>query len=94
MKNAAIISVFLATNKTVFTKYAKDMAQWHVYLTIGNLSHEIQKSQVRPKRIIVGLIPMYKDDLLSMKMEIYHQTMKVISKNACNHRPTNITNKH
>ena len=41
IKNATIISVLLATDKTVLTKYAKNIAQQPVYLTISNLSHEI-----------------------------------------------------
>lgn len=43
--------------------------------------------------IIVGFIPIHKSDLLSIKMKIYYQTMKVIIKNIYNHRLTNINNK-
>ena len=42
---------------------------------------------------MVALIPIFKGDLLDVKIEIYHQTMRVIIKGACNHRLTNITNK-
>ena len=42
VQNATIILVLLATDKTVLTEHAGDMAQWPVYLTIDNLSHEIR----------------------------------------------------
>lgn len=65
------------------------MAQWPVYLTIGYSSHEIRRSQVRPERMMIGLIPIYKGDLLSVKLEIYYQTMRVIRKSTYNHKPIN-----
>ena len=40
-QNATVISMLLVTDKTVLTKHVRDMTQWPVYLTIGNLSHEI-----------------------------------------------------
>ena len=72
--------MLLATDKTVLTKHAGDMAQWPVYLTICNLSHEIQRSGIRPGGMMVGLIPIHKRDSLEVKIEIYHQTMGVITK--------------
>ncbi len=78
--NATIIPVLLATDKTVLTEHTGDMAQWPVYLTIGNLSHEIRRSRSRPGGIMVGLIPIYKGDSVEVKMEIYHQTMGMITK--------------
>ena len=61
-------------------EHAEDIAQWPVYLTIGNLSHEIRRSRIRPGGMMVGLIPIHKRDSLEGKMEIYHQTMGVITK--------------
>ena len=61
-------------------KYVGDMAQWPVYLTIGNLSYEIGRLQIRSGGIIVDLISIYKKDFLEVKMEIYHRTMRVITK--------------
>ena len=72
--------MLLATDKTVLMEHAGDMAQWPVYLTIGNLSHEIRRSRIRPGGMIVGLIPIHKRDFFEVKMEIYHQTMGVITK--------------
>ena len=86
IQNATIILVPLATNKTVFTERARDMAQWPVYLTIGNLSHEIRRSPVRPEGMMVDLIPIYKEDSFDVKMEIYHQTIEIITKSKCNNR--------
>lgn len=37
--------------------------------------------------MIVGFIAIHKDDLHSIKMEIYYQTMRKISKSAYNQRP-------
>ncbi len=79
-QNATVIPVLLATDKTVLTEYTKNMAQWPVHLTIGNLSHEIRRSQIRQWGMIVGLIPIHKRDSLEVKMEIYHQTMGVITR--------------
>ena len=86
IQNATKIPVLLATNKTVLIEHAGDMAQWPVYLTIGNLSHEIWRSRVRPGGMMVGLIPIHKGDSFDVKMEIYHQTMGVITKGKCNNR--------
>ncbi len=76
----------MATDKTVLTEHAGDIAQWPVYLTIGNLSHEIRRSRVRPGGLMVGLIPIHKGDSFDVKMEIYHQTMRVITKDKCSNR--------
>lgn len=43
--------------------------------------------------MMVSLIPIYKNHLLSIKIEIYHQTMRVIIKDICNHRLININSK-
>ena len=72
--------MLLAINKTVHTKHEGDMAEWPAYLTINNLSHEIQRSRIRPRRLIVGLISIYKEDCLKVKIEIYHQIIGVITK--------------
>ena len=63
-----------------------------MYVTIGNLSHEIWSSQGRPAAMMVGLILLYKGDLLGVKIKIYYQTIRVIIKDACNHKSNNITN--
>lgn len=76
----------MATNKTVLTKHARDMAQWPIYLTISNLSHKIWRLQVRSERIIIGLIPIHKSDQFNVKIEIYYQTIGVITKSKYNKR--------
>ncbi len=78
--NTTIIPVLLATDKIVLIEHAEDMAQWPIYLTIGNLSHEIRRSRSRPRGMMVDLIPIYKGESLEVKMEIYHQTMGMITK--------------
>ena len=47
---------------------------------------------MRSRRIMIALICIHKDDLLGVKIEIDHQTIKVINKIAYNYRSTNITN--
>ncbi len=42
--NAAITLILLVTDITVLNKHMKDIAQWPVYLRIGNLSQEIRRS--------------------------------------------------
>ncbi len=79
-QNATVIPVLLAIDKMVLTEHEGDMVQWPVYLTIGNLSHRIRKSRIRPGGMMVGLIPIHKGDSLEVKMEIYHQNMGVITK--------------
>ena len=71
-------------------EHIENIAQWHVYLIIDNLSQEIRKSRVRPRGMMVALIPIPKSDSHGVKIEIYHQTMRVITKSTCNYRPTNI----
>lgn len=48
------------------------MAQWPVYLIIGNLSHKIQRSQIKSRIIMIGLISIYKKDFFEIKIEIYY----------------------
>lgn len=86
MKNATIISILPVTDKTVLMKYTGDMGQWSIYLTMSNLSHKIRSSQVRPGDMIVGLISIQKSDPPSIKMEIYYQTLRVITQDTCNYR--------
>ncbi len=68
----------MATDIIVLTKHVEDIAQWPVYLTIGNLNYEIRRSRLRPGGMIVGLISIHKEDFLKDKMEIYDQTMRII----------------
>ena len=58
----------------------ENMAQWPVYLTIGNLSYEIKRSQSRFWGMMVDLIPIHKRDSLKVKIEIYYQTIGMITK--------------
>lgn len=53
-------------------KYVRDIVEWPIYLTIGNLSHEIKRSQIRVGKMIVDLIFIHKEDSFKIKIEIYH----------------------
>lgn len=64
--------MLLVINKSVLTKHAEDMMQWLVYLVIRNLSYKIRKSQLKPGKIMVGFISIYKGDSFEVKMEIYY----------------------
>lgn len=57
-----------------------------MYLTLGNLSYKIQRSRVRLRKIIVNLISIYKKDLFDVKIEIYYQTMRIITKSKYNNK--------
>lgn len=70
----------LATNKTIFTKYAKIIMQWPVYLIIVNFGYKIQRLRIKPRRMIVGLIFIHERNSLKVKIKIYYQTMGVIIK--------------
>lgn len=70
----------MTTDKTYLIEHARHMAQWPVYLTIGNLSHEVRRLQLRLRGMMIGPITIYKKDFLEVKIEIYHQTMEVIIK--------------
>lgn len=74
-------------------KHANIIVLWPIYLTIANLSHEIQKSRIKPEKIMINLILIYKNNLLIVKIEIYHHTIRIMTKNIFNHRLINITNK-
>lgn len=82
--NTTIILVLLVTDKIVLIKHVEDMTQWFVYFIIGNLSHKIRKLRIRPGKIMIGLISIYKGDFLGVKIEIYHQTMGMITKDIFN----------
>lgn len=51
-----------------------------MYLTMSDLSHEIQGSPIRPERIMIGLIPIHKKDFFKVNLEIYYQTIGLIIK--------------
>ena len=72
--------MLLVTDNKILIEYIEDMAQWLVYLTICNLTHKIQISRIRPREMMVDLISIYKKDSLKVKIEIYHQTLGVITK--------------
>lgn len=69
----------MTTNKIVLTEHLEDIAQQLIYLTIGNLNYEIQRSQIKPREM-VDLIPIYNGDSLKVKIEISHQTRGIITK--------------
>lgn len=50
--------------------------QWPIYLTISNLIHKIQKSQIKVRKNIVGLIYIYKKDFSKVKIKLYYLTLK------------------
>lgn len=64
----------------VHIEYIEDIVQCSIYLTIGNLSHEIWKSLKNIREMIIEPIYMYKKDSLKVKIKIYHQTLAVIIK--------------
>ena len=68
--------MLLVIDKIVLIKHAKNIVQWPVYLIIGNFSHKIRRLRSRPKEMMIGLILIYKNDSLEVKIEIYHQTMR------------------
>lgn len=40
-QNTTVISMLFEINKIKFIKYTRDMAQWPIFLTIGNLNYKI-----------------------------------------------------
>lgn len=51
-----------------------------IYLIINDLSYNIQSSWIKLRKIIVGLIFIYKGNLFSIKIIIYYQIMSIIKK--------------
>ena len=72
--------MLLAIDKTALTKNEGEIAQWPIYLIISNLNHEIQRLYIKLRGIMIGLISIYRGDCLEIKIEIYHQIIKVIIK--------------
>lgn len=66
-------------------EYARNMAQQPIYLIMRNLSHKIQRLQIRPKGMMVGLIFIYKKEIFEIKMMIYNQIMGVITNSKSNY---------
>ena len=73
--------MLLITDKIVLIKHNRNMTQWPIYLIISNLSYKIWKLWLRSRRMMVGLISIYKKDSLKIKIEIYHRTIRIIIKN-------------
>lgn len=81
--DSTVVPLLLDSDKTLMTAHGGDLSLWPVYVTIGNLSCAVRKSQTRPGFHLLGLIPMVKtgaDSAVSSKvsMELYHQSMRFL----------------
>lgn len=60
------------------TNYQGDQNGHPVYLTVGNLAGEVRNSNVRPRMILLGLLPIVKDRDLAMRSRIFYECLKVM----------------
>lgn len=67
-------------------KHEKNMAKQLIYPIIDNLSSKIRRYQIILERTIVNLIPIYKKDLFDIKIEIYHQIIRLFLKDTYNNK--------
>lgn len=77
---ATVVPVLIATDKTQLTQHRGDQVGWPVYMTIGNLSHAARRSQKMNGTRLVGMMPTIKDVDRSIRMQAYHDMMRIIFK--------------
>ncbi len=85
LARATIITILLASDKTVMGLSHGDQVFWSVYITIGNLDAKTNWSQNRPETLLLGLIPIvYKQAENSnnkdrdLKSKTYHLALRTM----------------
>ena len=84
--------MILGLDKTQLTHFYGDVSAWPVYVTIGNLSHEIHRVQVVPSILLLGFILVVKKvirntfqkEARDMKAKIYYKLIRLILKRKLN----------
>jgi hypothetical protein len=74
-EGATVVPLLLGSDKTLLTQHQGDTSVWPVYLTIGNLSSQIRRSQTRPGSILLGFIPVVKNSEKPVKLKICHESI-------------------
>jgi len=84
--------VILGSDKTQLTHFYSNVSTWPVYVTIGNLSHEIRRAQVVLSILLLGFILVVKKvtrntfqkEVRDIKAKIYHESIRLILKRKLN----------
>ena len=76
--SATVVPIILSSDKTMLSQHHGDVSVWPVYLTIGNLNSATRRKQTVPGSILIGLIPVTKNQSKEEKCEIYHRSMDLI----------------
>jgi Plavaka transposase len=76
-EHATVVPLIIASDKTILTQHHGDKAAWPVYLTIGNLNHQIRRTPSLPAMILLGFIPLCRNgEDRVLKGELYHTALK------------------
>jgi hypothetical protein len=75
-EHVTIISLLIATNKTVLIQHHDDVATWSMYLTIENLKIEIRRKQTRSSNLLLDFIfIMSFDNHDNIKTDVWHKAV-------------------
>ncbi|KAF7341442.1 hypothetical protein MVEN_01881400 [Mycena venus] len=76
--------IIISTDKTQLTRFSGDQQAWPVYLTVGNIEKETQRSLSLQVTILIGYIPVTKLEIFSkakhstVAHQLFHDCMRVI----------------
>jgi hypothetical protein len=80
-ENVTIISLFIITNKIIFTKHHDDVTTWSMYLTIENLKIEIRRKQTRSSNLFLNFIfIVFFDNHDNIKTNVWHKVVSIMLK--------------
>ncbi|PGH11603.1 hypothetical protein GX50_09028 [[Emmonsia] crescens] len=75
---ATVVPLLLGVDKTVLTQHHGDVSAWPIYLTIGNLNSRLRRKQTQPSLILVGFLPIVKNESRVIKGVVYHKVLETI----------------
>jgi hypothetical protein len=80
-ENVTIISLFIITNKIIFTQHHDDVATWSMYLIIENLKVEIRRKQTRSNNLLLDFTFIVSfDNHENIKTDVWHKIVSIMLK--------------
>ncbi len=85
LEKTIIVSLLIASDKTMLSQHQNDRTAWFVYLTIDNLSRDLRRSQTRSSNLLLKFISIaHLSDQNDVKTRIWHETLFFMLKRKSN----------